>query len=274
MKVAIAALLTFACAGLAVADATPFLGESLTYRLRWGAITAGTATFTAETATEPELADEPAVSLTMAAKTTKFLDKIYKVRDTIRAVAAQDLSRTLVYKKDQQEGGEEKDLTVSFDWDKMLVQRTEVEDERTKERDPLEIVEGTLDPLSLFYRIRTMELKAGDVVKMPLTDGKRFNHGTATVVKRETIKLRGKKVAAILVEPDTGNLGGVFKKSKNAKLQIWFSDTDACIPLMFKSKVKVGSFTGELIAMNPPDGPDNDLETLLGSSKLDVEIQD
>jgi hypothetical protein len=51
-----------------------------------------------------------------------------------------------------------------------------------------------------------------------------------------------------LVEPDLKHVGGVFKKSKNAKLRIWVTADARRIPVKIESEVIVGSFVGELVS--------------------------
>ena len=51
-----------------------------------------------------------------------------------------------------------------------------------------------------------------------------------------------------LVEPDLKQVGGVFKKKRDAKLQIWVSADKWRIPVRVKSQVAVGSFVAELIS--------------------------
>jgi len=51
-----------------------------------------------------------------------------------------------------------------------------------------------------------------------------------------------------LVEHDLKDIGGVFEKSKNAKLKIWVIADTHRIPIKIKSKVILGSFVAELIS--------------------------
>jgi hypothetical protein len=51
------------------------------------------------------------------------------------------------------------------------------------------------------------------------------------------------------VEPNLEHIGGVFKKSKDAKLKIWVTADSRRIPVKIKSKVAVGSFVGELMSV-------------------------
>ncbi|MGA8180500.1 MAG: DUF3108 domain-containing protein, partial [Desulfobacterales bacterium] len=51
-----------------------------------------------------------------------------------------------------------------------------------------------------------------------------------------------------LIEPELKHIGGVFEKSKNAKIQLWVTADKRKIPVKIKSKVAVGSFVGELVS--------------------------
>jgi len=51
-----------------------------------------------------------------------------------------------------------------------------------------------------------------------------------------------------LIEPEIEHVGGVFEKSKNAKIQVWVTADRRRMPVKIKSKVVVGSFVGELVS--------------------------
>jgi len=72
--------------------------------------------------------------------------------------------------------------------------------------------------------------------------------GEATVIKREKITVADRTYDTFLVEPDLKHIGGVFEKSKKAKLEIWVTADTQKIPVKIKSKVIVGSFVAELIS--------------------------
>jgi len=67
-------------------------------------------------------------------------------------------------------------------------------------------------------------------------------------VRREKIKIGENTYDTYLLEPELREVGGVFEKSKGAKLQVWVSADERKIPVRVKSKVAVGSFIGELIS--------------------------
>ena len=79
-----------------------------------------------------------------------------------------------------------------------------------------------------------------------VTDGKRVIAGAFREVGRERLRTPAGEFATVVVEPTIEGLGGVFRKSKKAKLRIWFTDDAWRRPVRFYSEVAVGSFTMEL----------------------------
>ncbi|HJX33958.1 MAG TPA: DUF3108 domain-containing protein, partial [Desulfatiglandales bacterium] len=92
------------------------------------------------------------------------------------------------------------------------------------------------------------DLDKQDSYDIPISDGKKCLIGKAKVIKREEIKLGGIPYDTFLVEPEMEHVGGVFEKSKNAKIQIWVTADNRLIPLRIKSKVKVGSFVADIVS--------------------------
>ena len=46
--------------------------------------------------------------------------------------------------------------------------------------------------------------------------------------------------------PEMKNLSGVFKKSPDGILKVWYSDDSKRLPIKISSKVVIGSFTAKL----------------------------
>jgi hypothetical protein len=224
-------------------DNLPFRpGEKLEYVLMWEAIKAGEAVL--EVMPVTSVNGQLSYHFVLKAKTTPFVDVFYKVRNRIDAYADLDMSRSTLYKHDQKEGGSRKNITVDFDWDNGLAQYNN----SGRLRDPIELMPGSFDPLSAFYFTRTIDLEDGVKVECPITDGKKNVIGQARVLRRETIETAGGKYDTYVVEPDLKDVGGVFKKSKNAKVHIWVTADERRIPVRIKSKVVIGSFIGELVS--------------------------
>lgn len=218
-------------------------GEKLTYLLKWEIIPAGEATL--EVLPMQKINGNQAYHFVLTARSNSFVDVFYKVRDRIDAYADLGMNHTLFYRKKQREGSTRRDVVVEFDWQKNEAQYTNF----GEKKDPISIPYGTFDPLSAFYFSRLLDFKVNRRIERHVTDGKKIVLGTAEIVRKETIKLDTGTYDTYLIEPEIKDIGGVFAKSRNAKIQIWVSADYRRIPIKIKSKVVVGSFTGELIAV-------------------------
>ena len=226
----------------ALERALPFKpGEKLTFQVRWSFIPAGEAVL--EILPIETIQGVTSYHFAMNAKTYPFVDLFYKVRDRIDAFTDTGMTHTILYKK-QKKGKRKKNVVVTFDWEKQI---TQYSNQGIKAK-PVVIKPGSFDPLSIFYAFRLQDLKVGTKLKIPVTDGKKCVEGIATVIKREKITVADKTYDTFLVEPDLKHLGGVFEKSKKAKLEIWVTADTQKIPVKIKSKVIVGSFVAELIS--------------------------
>jgi hypothetical protein len=73
--------------------------------------------------------------------------------------------------------------------------------------------------------------------------------GSAKVVRKETVEVPGGTFETYLIEPEMKDIGGVFKKSKNAKILLWVTADERRLPVKIASKVSVGGFIGVLITI-------------------------
>lgn len=219
-------------------------GERLTFVLKWTIIPAGEATL--EVLPQGHVDGREARHFVLTARSNAFVDAFYMVRDRIDAWSDNAIKRSLLYRKKQHEGNTRRDVTVAFDWKAMTAQYTN----QGEVQAPIAITDGTLDPLSIFYWFRGETLAVGGRIRRSVTDGKKHVLGAADVVRRETITVPAGTFDTFLIEPDLSHVGGVFEKSPDAKLQLWVSADHRRLPVKLKSKVIVGSFTGELVSIN------------------------
>ena len=225
------------------AIALPFQpGERLHFALKWERITVADAVLAVEKFVELE--GRPALHISMTAQTRPFFDFFYKVRDRIDSYVAPDARSSLLLSKKQREGGYRRSYTVRFDQQdgKAFYESSSGNKKVT------EIMPGrTLDELAVYYFFRLIpELAAGQTLTSPVTDGKKFVVGEAKVIQRETVTVEAGTFDTFLVEPDLKHLGGVFKQSDDAVLQIWVTDDEHRIPVKIRGKVVVGHFNAEL----------------------------
>jgi hypothetical protein len=220
----------------------PFLpGEKMTLRVRWAFIPAGEVQL--EILPFRTVNGVKSYHFAMTAKTYPLIDPFYKVRDRIDAYADSEMTHSVLYKK-RQDGESTRDIMVNFNWEKLEAQYSNFD----VKIEPISISPGAFDPLSIFYSFRLFDLKTGIKIDAPVTDGKRFVHGEATVLKKEKIYVIDQWYETYLVEPDLKYIGGVFKKSEDAKLQIWVTTDERRVPVRIKSELVVGSFVAELVS--------------------------
>jgi hypothetical protein len=217
-------------------------GEKLTFVLKWTIIPAGESVL--EVLPMETINGVKAYHFLLTAKSNAFIDAFYKVRDRIDAYANTEMTHSMLYKKKQREGKSHRDIVVNFDWQNSKAQYTNFEEVLP----PIDIMSGSFDPLSAFYFVRFFDFQGISKIERPVTDGKECIIGKLSVIKRETIQLKNNTYDTYLIEPEVKHIGGVFEKSKDAKIQLWVTADKRRIPVKIKSKVVIGSFVGELIS--------------------------
>ena len=217
-------------------------GEKLTFQIKWTFIPAGEGVL--EVFPLKTINGVKSYHFVMTVRSNSFVDNFYKVRDRIDAYADIEMTRSILYKKKQHEGKTKRDVVVYFNWGLNKAQYSNF----TNKRPPIDILSGSFDPLSAFYYVRLLDLKKNLIIERPVTDGKKCVIGKAIVIKRETIKLASGLYDTYLIEPELKHVGGVFEKSKDAKIQVWVTADGRHIPVKIKSKVVIGSFVGELVS--------------------------
>lgn len=217
-------------------------GERLVYQLRWTIIPAGEAVL--EVGPFASIDGIAAYRFTLTARSNAVVDVFYKVRDRIDAWIDTGMHQTLRYRKRQREGSHRRNVRLRFDPERQQVQYVNF----GRARAPLAIPDGTLDPLSALYFVRTLPLRPGQVVRRPITDGKKWVTGVLHVVRRETVTVGERRYDTLLLEPELRHVGGVFEKSPGARIRVWVTADHRRIPVKVASRVVVGSFVGELVS--------------------------
>jgi hypothetical protein len=179
----------------------------------------------------------------MTAKTNHFVDVFYKVRNRIDAYANIDMSHSLLYYKQQREGKTQRDIIVKFDWSKGEAEYSNF----GKKEKPISIATGSFDPLSLFYSFRSSDLNEETAIEAPVTNGKECVISRLKVIGKEEIILNQRTYDTYLVQPELGEISGVFEKSKKARLKIWVTADKLRMPIKIWGKMSFGSCVAELI---------------------------
>lgn len=243
---AFALLFALLAARPALAEYPFAAGEKLSYDLYWTFVHAGTATL--ETLPGSEAEGRPALHIRALAKSTPFIDKFYRVRDEIQSWVDPGVTRALLYQKDQSEGDYVRHYLIRFNPQGNMAFRYS----KGALKNAVRTEPGTFDPLSMLFLFRTKPLALGYEFAAPVTDGDKAVVGKARVVKRETITTKAGEFDTFLVEPEVKEIGGVFRKSPDAKLQVWITTDERRIPVRVKSKVIVGAFYMDLTGYEGP----------------------
>ncbi len=220
-----------------------FPGETLTYEIKWSGIPVGQGTLSVLPLQEDN--DYDGYFFELRVNSNRFLDTFYKVRDKISSHTALDLSRSYSYHKKQRGGRSKRDIVVVFDWENKQAAYSNF----GRERSPVDILPGTLDPLSVLYFVRLQDFDEIQEINVPVSDGKKCVIGKARIIKRENITVGSQDFDTYLLEPEIEEIGGVFEKAKDAKIRVWLTADSRKVPVKVESSVAIGSFTAELVSI-------------------------
>lgn len=222
-------------------------GEALNYDIHYtygiAMIKAGYAYFKLD---DTVLRDnKPTVRSHLDFKTTSFFDKLFKIRDTLRAFADAKSLLPMYHERSVNEGGTRFFEQLYFKYPD--AQTTQLRMRRMSgERlrfDTVKVIDGLgYDMLNIFLFVRTLDFDNLQMeTPMPLTafvgrDQVKIRlryKGQAVIEKNDTLKYKTLKFEVDIVDE-------VFSGEKNA-MEIWISDDKNRIPLKLKAKLKIGA---------------------------------
>ena len=212
--------------------------EKLSYDIKYGKISAGTATFNTLVTT---FEDEDVYRIFTTAKTNSFFDKVYKVRDTIESIATIDSLYSIRFTKNMSEGSYRQHRVhrnyLSENYSVYL--RFNHKENVFREPEIIDIPSNTYDLLSAISILRTITFEPGDIILLNVTvDGKNYN-ALAKILKKEKIKtILGEKECFVIEPALEGD--AIFKQT--GVIHVWITDDDQKIPVLLQSKVIFGHF--------------------------------
>lgn len=219
----------------------PFkVGERLEYDLSWGFLPVGSAIMEVKSLTK--FKGEMCYLARFSVQTNSFADAFYKVRTSIESTISSDFSRSFVYRKSQEEGKTRRKIVVNYDYD----ERKAIYSVGNIIQSTTPIPAQVFDPLSIAYFFRLQELQPNQEKTLPTCDGKSFRNIIVRTGEKKIISVPAGKFDSIETIPEMHNLRGVFKKSPEGILRVWYSTDKRRLPVKISSKVIVGSFNAEL----------------------------
>jgi hypothetical protein len=203
-------------------------GETLDYTVTWMKVTGGTGRMTIGPSGDEKY------RITSVIKSSGSFGKLFKIRDEIETVVARGDFSTLRYTKNLNERGDKMfEVTVIEDG---VATRT-----RKKVR-KLPVPRPVLDPISVIYHFRKLDLTPGKIHDVTLYADLKLYTVHAKVMRRETIATPAGTFNTVLIEPEMLNSG----RPKEEKLYIWYSDDERRLPVRIRTDVKFGSVTATL----------------------------
>ena len=208
------------------------VGEKLTFEVKYGFISAGTAEM--EVVRMVEFENRPCYQIVTRANSNSFFSSFYKVEDRVESIMDATGLFSWRFEKNLREGNYRSDRQYTFDQRRHQV---------VYKGDTIEIEPFVQDAISTLYFVRTRPLVVGQSFYLDnFIDGKKY-HLEVKVLKRETVTVDAGTFECFVVEPITQSVG-LFKHE--GRLKVWLTDDRLRLPVLMKSKVIVGSIAVEL----------------------------
>jgi hypothetical protein len=222
-------------------------GETLTYTLRWGPVRAGKATL--ESAGRAEVNGCQVRHFLGTIETDSFVAAIYSARNRLEGFTDPALSRSLLYRKSQEEGGELSEAQVVFDTEKNTATYCKI---GHRCRKPIAIRPDTFDPISCIFHFRKLSLEGVSEIRIHVSDGKRALWVPVHILGRERITTPAGTFSTLKVEALVERERGLFKRDHTTRLLIWFTDDQERLPVIAQGELVLGPLTAELTEISRP----------------------
>jgi hypothetical protein len=220
-------------------------GEKEVYRASWNGMI---SVATAEVRTVPATVDGKKVfQVRVEAKTSKVLDLIWKMRDTISSTFDAKGLSPLRYTFNQKENSRVINTDARLD---PVTKRWAVNRQQVGKRAKIYEFESqnTLDPITAVYLARSVDFKVGDRLYFKIFGGRYQYLLELFVEKKEPVTLEsGKTVEAFRVIPRIQNITKNGYASRLNDATIWLSADERRLPIKLSSKVVFGSVQLDLI---------------------------
>ncbi|MBU0529770.1 DUF3108 domain-containing protein [bacterium] len=215
----------------------PFkVGEHLTYTLQFNVIKMGRGYLSVESI--DTVSGLQSYHVKFQAKTNKFADNIYRVRDKIDIwLNTSDLT-TVKLVKQLSEGNYHKNYYTSIDYNNSIA---------ITNNDTLKITGALRDPYSLLYYFRTIPLEIGQILDFTTFDNKKLTDFQVIVGGKETVETPAGTFPCIIIKPFRD---GKTLLKNDGDMKIWFSDDELRLPVQIQIKLKFGSMLLQLRTIN------------------------
>ena len=217
-------------------------GEKATYRASWNGIPLASAEIHAALQV---IGGKKFYEVKIQAETWRYLELIWKMRDSIESVFDADTFQPHRFTFRQRENRKKIDTTALFDPGnkKWTVRRQD--GKKLREFDF--VSQRTFDPISAAYLARSLDFKVGDKLEMEVFGGKSRYLLTLDVIGKEPISTRVGDFEAYKVIPRVTNLTKEGYAGRVREATAWISADEKRRPLRITSQVFIGSVSIEMV---------------------------
>lgn len=180
------------------------------------------------------------------ARSAAWLKLFFPVDDRIESILIETSQPHFIgvprqYRERIREGWTRFHKEANFDRHKLEVN---TRDFLKKSETTQKISSKTYDTLSSFYFFRTVSLEVGNSYYIDIFDCKKLWNTEVKVLRREEIETPLGRFKTVVIKPILKS-EGIF--ARTGDMFIWLTDDERRIPVLMKSKVKIGSITATLV---------------------------
>lgn len=217
-------------------------GESITFRIHYGILTAGNATLTTQKTTYK---GTPHLYVKGTGQTSGAVKAFFKVDDLYESFINIETGLPSFYVRNVKEGSYRQHFETVFNHDNNTLILT---DKKTPANGSkvIKSVKGVQDMLSCFYYLRSKspgELKVGTIINMNVWIDDEMFPFQLKVVGTEDLKTKFGKVNCLKIIPSVKS-GRVFKEKEGVTM--WVSNDANHIPMLLKAELAVGSLKASI----------------------------
>ena len=220
-------------------------GEKAVYRASWNGMF---SVATAEVYTVPTIVDGKKVFLVrVEAKTSRTLDLIWKMRDTISSTFDAKALSPSRFTFSQRENSRVIDTDARLDH---VTKRWAVNRQQVGKKPKIYEFDSKnmLDPISATYLARSIDYKVGDRLYFKIFGGRYQYLLELFVEKKEPVELEsGKTVEAYRIIPRIQNITKNGYASRFNEATVWMSADERRLPIKMSSKIVFGTVQLDLI---------------------------
>lgn len=210
--------------------------EKFIYKIYWSGFYAGDATIEASK-------ENDFMKITSEVQSAPFISIFYKVEN--HAESSLLNNRPSIFIMKQREGKFRRHKEIIFDaLEKNIVYIDHLKG--TTENHPV-AAEMPWDIMSAFYYLRSLNIKIGGKMNIPIFDNNKFYEAEVEVIKKDTITtIDYKEIDSVVVKLRLKS-DGLFRNK--GEITVWVSDDTYKIPLKVEAEVPIGKVSVELMDM-------------------------